>query len=159
MAHALGCSRTDVLLRHMADPAPAAFAPLVARRAAHEPVAYIVGTQEFYGLDLVVSPAVLIPRGDSETLIEAAREAFAARPAPVQPAPARILDLGTGSGACCWPHCPSGLRRKGSASNAPTPRAQSRRPMPGVWVSQPARKSSQATGPRPAGRKDWAGST
>jgi methylase of polypeptide subunit release factors len=40
--------------------------PLVARRAAHEPVAYITGTQEFYGLDLVVSPAVLIPRGDSE---------------------------------------------------------------------------------------------
>lgn len=122
MAHALGCSRTDVLLRHMADPAPAAFAPLVARRAAHEPVAYIVGTQEFYGLDLVVSPAVLIPRGDSETLIEAAREAFAARPAPVQPAPARILDLGTGSGALLlaalslWPQAQGiGLERSDAA--------------------------------------------
>lgn len=122
MAHALGCSRTDVLLRHMADPAPAAFAPLVARRAAHEPVAYIVGTQEFYGLDLVVSPAVLIPRGDSETLIEAGREAFTARPAPVQPAPARILDLGTGSGALLlaalslWPQAQGiGLERSDAA--------------------------------------------
>ena len=68
-------------------------AALIARRLAHEPVAYIVGNQDFYGLDLTVSPAVLIPRGDSETLIEAARESLASRP------PQRILDLGTGSGA------------------------------------------------------------
>jgi release factor-specific protein-(glutamine-N5) methyltransferase len=93
MAHALRCSRSDVLLRHMAAPVPDGFAALVGRRMLHEPVAYIVGTQEFYGLDLAVSPAVLIPRGDSETLIEVAREALAGRP------PARILDLGTGSGA------------------------------------------------------------
>lgn len=93
MAHALGCSRSDLLLRHMTGKAPATFAALVERRAAHEPVAYIIGAQEFYGLDLAVSPAVLIPRGDSETLIEAAREAFAVAP------PKRILDLGTGSGA------------------------------------------------------------
>jgi release factor glutamine methyltransferase len=56
-------------------------------------VAYIVGHQEFYGLDLAVSPAVLIPRGDSETLIDAAKASLASRP------PKRILDLGTGSGA------------------------------------------------------------
>ena len=93
MAHALGCSRTDVLLRHMADPAPEGFAGLVVRRLAHEPVAYITGSAEFYGLELTVSPAVLIPRGDTETLVEAAREAFADKP------PERILDLGTGSGA------------------------------------------------------------
>lgn len=93
MAHALGCSRTDVLLRHMADPAPEGFAGLVVRRLAHEPVAYITGSAEFYGLELMVSPAVLIPRGDTETLVEAAREAFADKP------PKRILDLGTGSGA------------------------------------------------------------
>ena len=93
MAHALGCTRGDVLLRHMAAPVPAAFAALVDRRLAHEPVAYITGRQEFWGLDLAVSPAVLIPRGDSETLIEAAQRRFAGR------APARILDLGTGSGA------------------------------------------------------------
>jgi len=94
MAHALGCSRTDLLLRHMAADAPAAFAALVDRRLGHEPVAYITGSAEFYGLELVVSPAVLIPRGDTETLVEAAREAFAHRTSPQ-----RILDLGTGSGA------------------------------------------------------------
>lgn len=94
MAHALGCLRTDLLLRHMQAEAPASFAPLVERRLTHEPVAYITGSAEFYGLDLIVTPDVLIPRGDTETLVEAAREAFANR-AP----PRRILDLGTGSGA------------------------------------------------------------
>ena len=93
MAHALGCSRSDVLLRRMGDDAPAAFAALVERRLRAEPVAYIVGRQEFYGLDFAVGPDVLIPRGDSETLIEAARAAL-----PVDAAP-RVLDLGTGSGA------------------------------------------------------------
>lgn len=93
MAHALGATRSDLLLRRMRDPAPEAFAALVARRARHEPVAYITGQAEFYGLDLEVSPAVLIPRGDTETLIEAACEAFVGRE------PARIVDLGTGSGA------------------------------------------------------------
>jgi release factor glutamine methyltransferase len=93
MAHALGVSRSDLLLRHMDDNAPDAFDALIARREKHEPVAYIVGHKEFYGLDLIVTPAVLIPRADSETLIEAAREAFRDR------APGRILDLGTGSGA------------------------------------------------------------
>lgn len=93
MAHALGLSRSDMLLHAMHGAPPYAFAALIERRAEHEPVAYIVGRQEFYGLDLAVTPAVLIPRGDSETLIEAAREALADR------APDRILDLGTGSGA------------------------------------------------------------
>ncbi|KQM22096.1 peptide chain release factor N(5)-glutamine methyltransferase [Novosphingobium sp. Leaf2] len=93
MAHALGVSRSDLLLRWMREPAPDAFAALVARRATHEPVAYITGRAEFYGLDLAVSPAVLIPRGDSETLIDAARTVLADR------APTTILDLGTGSGA------------------------------------------------------------
>jgi release factor glutamine methyltransferase len=91
MAHALGASRTDLLLRRMADPAPAGFAELVARRLRHEPVAYIVGQQDFFGLPFHVSPAVLIPRGDSEVLVEAA---LAARPDA-----RRVLDCGTGSGA------------------------------------------------------------
>jgi len=91
MAHALGASRSDLLLRHMRDPAPAGFAALVERRGDHEPVAYIVGRQEFYGLDFAVSPAVLIPRGDSEVLVGAA---LAARPRAQ-----RVLDCGTGSGA------------------------------------------------------------
>lgn len=91
MAEALGVRRSDLFLRHMRDPEPAAFAQLVARRAAHEPVAYIRGYQEFFGLPFIVSPDVLIPRGDSETLVEAA---LAARPTA-----ARVLDCGTGSGA------------------------------------------------------------
>lgn len=93
MAHALDATRSQLLLGRMRDPVPEGFAALVARRAAHEPVAYITGTAEFYGLELAVTPATLIPRGDTETLIEAAREVLADRP------PARILDLGTGTGA------------------------------------------------------------
>jgi release factor glutamine methyltransferase len=92
MAHALGCSRSDLFLRRMHDPAPSLFADLVARRAAHEPVAYILGQADFWGLTLEVSEAVLVPRADSETAIVAALAAFA------QAAPRRILDLGTGSG-------------------------------------------------------------
>ncbi len=91
MAHAFGVTRSDLLLRHMRDPVPDSFAALVERRAAHEPVAYIVGSQDFFGLTLAVSPAVLIPRGDSEVLVEAA---LAARPDA-----RRVLDCGTGSGA------------------------------------------------------------
>ncbi len=69
------------------------FAALVARRAAHEPMALILGHQGFWTLDLAVSPATLIPRPDSETLIEAV---LAARPnrASVR----TVLDLGTGTG-------------------------------------------------------------
>ena len=92
MAHALGCKRAEMLLRHMGDAVPEGFAGMLARALGSEPVAYITGVAEFYGLELDVSPAVLIPRADSETLIEAARGALADR------APARILDLGTGSG-------------------------------------------------------------
>jgi release factor glutamine methyltransferase len=91
MAHALGVTRSAMLLGHGRDAVPAGFDALIARRAAHEPVAYITGTQEFFSLDFAVSPDVLIPRGDSEVLVEAA---LAARPDAV-----RVLDLGTGSGA------------------------------------------------------------
>lgn len=91
MAHALGVPRMRLLLHHLADPAPPAFAALLARRSAHEPVAYILGCQEFWGLPLQVTPATLIPRADSETIVAAALAAC--------PAPARVLDCGTGSGA------------------------------------------------------------
>lgn len=66
---------------------------LIARRAAHEPVSRIIGTREFWGLEFTVSPAVLDPRADSETLIEAALKYFSDRTQIL-----RILDLGTGSG-------------------------------------------------------------
>ena len=64
----------------------------IARREKREPVAYILGRREFWSLELEVTPAVLIPRPDTETLIEAALAEF-------KTPPARILDLGTGSGA------------------------------------------------------------
>lgn len=91
MAHALRVSRSEMLLKAMRDPAPEGFAALVERRMGHEPVAYITGEAEFYGLRLAVTPATLIPRGDSETLVEAALE--------LKPDAQRVLDLGTGSGA------------------------------------------------------------
>ncbi len=71
----------------------AALTPLVERRAAREPLALIVGHREFWSLRFAVSPATLIPRPESETLIEAAVAEFAGR-AP----PCLVLDLGTGSG-------------------------------------------------------------
>jgi len=91
MAHALGVSRSVMLLSHGRDAVPDRFAALIERRLRHEPVAYITGSQEFFGLEFAVSPDVLIPRGDSEVLVEAA---LAARPDAK-----RVLDLGLGSGA------------------------------------------------------------
>jgi release factor glutamine methyltransferase len=67
--------------------------PLVARRVKREPLAYILGRKEFWGLEFAVSKATLIPRPDSETIIEAALAAYPQR-ADVH----RILDLGTGTG-------------------------------------------------------------
>jgi release factor glutamine methyltransferase len=93
LAHALGLERSALLLRLRDLDTPAQFAKLVERRIAHEPVAYIIGHQHFWDLKLAVTPAVLIPRADSETLIEAALDHFKDAP------PQRILDLGTGSGA------------------------------------------------------------
>ncbi len=91
LAHALGTTREQVVL-HTPAAVPDSFAALVERRAAHEPVAYITGTRAFWTIDLAVGPGVLVPRADSETLIEAAVAHFGDR------APARILDLGTGPG-------------------------------------------------------------
>ncbi len=92
MAHALGIERSALLL-DLDRPAPAAFTQFAERRARQEPVAYITGVRGFWTIDLEVVPGVLIPRADSETLIEAAAAHFGSR------APARVLDLGTGSGA------------------------------------------------------------
>ena len=105
LLHALGkpASARSWLLAHdtdaLAPEASAAFAALSARRATGEPLAYLVGNQEFFGLALQVDARVLVPRADTETLVDWALEllqmpgAWAALPAP------RILDLGTGSGA------------------------------------------------------------
>src|SRR5690606_27157292 len=91
MAEVLGISRSELLLRHMQDEAPAAFEALVARREQREPVAYILGRKEFYGREFVVAPGVLIPRMDSEATVAAALKAC--------PKPRRVLDCGVGSGA------------------------------------------------------------
>jgi release factor glutamine methyltransferase len=91
LAHALGISREALVLgRH---DVPDSFAALIARRLAHEPVAYITGTRDFWTISLQVAPGVLIPRPDSETLIDAAVAHFG------NAGPRRVLDLGTGSGA------------------------------------------------------------
>jgi release factor glutamine methyltransferase len=89
LAHAMGVDQAT-LLRDREAVAPCAYQVLLARRAAREPLAFITGRQGFWTLDLEVSPDTLIPRGDSETLVEAV---LAAR-RPVQ----RVLDLGTGTG-------------------------------------------------------------
>lgn len=93
MAHSFGFSRDELLMRHLDAETPSAFATLLARRLNHEPLAYIIGSRDFWTITLKVAPSVLIPRADSETLIEAAVDHFGAE------GPARVLDLGTGSGA------------------------------------------------------------
>jgi release factor glutamine methyltransferase len=92
MAHALGITRESLLLSHLDAEVPEAFAAFVARRLAHEPIAYITGSRAFWTIDLAVGPGALVPRADSETLIEAAVAHFGDR------TPHRILDLGTGPG-------------------------------------------------------------
>ncbi len=93
LSHALGLTTTSLIARRDEIAETALFAALLARRAAGEPLAYITGHREFWSLDFLTNPATLIPRADSETLIEAALGAFAGRPAPET-----ILDLGTGTG-------------------------------------------------------------
>jgi release factor glutamine methyltransferase len=113
-AAALGIARLDaqLLLLHVLGRAPGdrawliahdgdaldenaagRFAQLAGRRAAGEPLAYLVGNKEFFGLPLQVDARVLVPRPDTETLVEWALEVLQGRSAP------RVIDLGTGSGA------------------------------------------------------------
>jgi release factor glutamine methyltransferase len=99
MSHALGVSRSDMLLRLQDLQVPDSFLAMINRRIANEPVAYIIGKQAFWDLELRVTPDVLIPRADSETVLEAADAAFSGRMDGTPNAPQHILDLGTGSGA------------------------------------------------------------
>nr|WP_211187679.1 peptide chain release factor N(5)-glutamine methyltransferase [Neoroseomonas marina] len=97
LAHAMGCREEDLLRDPRAavpGGAAAAFGEALRRRAAHEPVAHILGRQGFWTLDLEVSGDTLIPRADSEAIVEAALAAF-----PRVDAIRRVLDLGTGTGA------------------------------------------------------------
>lgn len=94
LAHLLGISREELLLRHMEDQVDdTAYQALLTRRAQGEPVAYITGHRAFWTLDLIVTPDVLIPRPDSEVVVDAL---LAHLP---DDRPLQLLDMGTGSGA------------------------------------------------------------
>ncbi|WP_408734541.1 peptide chain release factor N(5)-glutamine methyltransferase [Paraburkholderia bannensis] len=96
LMHVLGWRRTELITRgdQPLDAAKiATYRTLEARRAAGEPIAQLVGAREFFGLEFEVTPDVLIPRPDTEVLVETA---LAAMEGIAQP---RVLDLGTGSGA------------------------------------------------------------
>ncbi|HEY1269905.1 MAG TPA: peptide chain release factor N(5)-glutamine methyltransferase [Candidatus Binatia bacterium] len=96
MAETLRIERSRLFLNRdgmLDDAALARFSELVARRANGEPVSYITGRREFWSLDLVVTPAVLTPRPETELLVETSLKLIAAKSSP------HILDLGTGSGA------------------------------------------------------------
>lgn len=88
LAASLGVSAAGLLARDEVD--PAIYQQALARRAAREPLAYITGHKEFWGLDFLTSPATLIPRPDTETLIEAVLDSGLS--------PQLALDLGTGTG-------------------------------------------------------------
>jgi release factor glutamine methyltransferase len=96
LLHALGVSRAELLAnpdRALTPAQQSAFEAHIRRRLANEPIQYILGEQEFYGLTLRVTAAVLIPRPETEHLVEAVL-------AELDPShPLRILDVGTGSGA------------------------------------------------------------
>lgn len=95
LGHVLSCPRIELVARSDEEPTDdqkAGFKDLIRRRVDGWPVAYLVGRREFYLLTFEVSPAVLIPRPDTETLVLEALRLLKGRPGP------RVLDLGTGSG-------------------------------------------------------------
>ena len=98
LAHALNCQRLDLYLRHdqpLNEDERARFRELIQRRIRHEPVAYIVGIKEFWSLRFRVAPGVLIPRPDTESLVEAVLSNLRG----LSSKGADVLELGVGSGA------------------------------------------------------------
>lgn len=96
LEHVLGWRRTELITRDaelLENESVAAFETLAKRRVAGEPIAQLVGSREFFGLQFEVTPDVLIPRPETELLVETALEVIASIDTP------RVLDLGTGSGA------------------------------------------------------------
>jgi len=95
LAHCLGLRRLDLYLqfdRPLSDTERAPYRALLKRRAAREPVAYLTGEREFYSLSFMVGPGALIPRPETETLIDVALEQAGSDP------PDRFADVGVGSG-------------------------------------------------------------
>lgn len=102
LAHALAWPRARLLAERDHPPTAgeaAAFAGMLERRAQGEPVAYLVGHKAFYGLDLIVTPATLVPRPETELLVELAIAAARRIAEAAGAAPLRIADIGTGTGA------------------------------------------------------------
>ena len=99
---ALGWTRAQFLGDRHVEASPeftARYGQLVTRRLRGEPVAYITGTREFWALDFAVTPSVLIPRPETELLIEESLRVLGVRPAPAAVAtPPLVVDVGTGSG-------------------------------------------------------------
>lgn len=99
-AQAAGWDRVHVLAAGNEEAGTAAltgFTLLLMRRLKHEPLAYILGHREFYGMDFLVGPGVLVPRPETETLVEATLAAIRAHPRARREV--RVTDVGTGSGA------------------------------------------------------------
>lgn len=100
LMHALGCDRGDLHAdpeREIPTETGRRYFELISERLTGKPTQYITGHQEFWGLDFIVTPDVLIPRPETELLVETVLE-FAAKCAATGSAPSRIADAGTGSG-------------------------------------------------------------
>ncbi|MFN3151022.1 peptide chain release factor N(5)-glutamine methyltransferase [Bremerella sp.] len=98
LGHALACPKIQLYARFeevVDDEKRAKFRELVKQRAAGKPVAYVLGTSEFYSMEFVVTPDVLIPRPETEHLVIETLDLLKGRPADQ---PVSILDIGTGSG-------------------------------------------------------------
>jgi release factor glutamine methyltransferase len=110
LAHALGCQRINLYTTFEDVPGEeprTAFRELVRRRAEGTPVAYLVGRREFYSLSFRVTPAVLVPRPETELLVVTLLDLARSRPVGV---PLEIADVGTGSGViavCAAKHLPA----------------------------------------------------
>ncbi len=140
LAHVLGVSRAHLLAhpeRLLSEPEWAAYARLVERCAAGEPLFYLIGHREFYGLDFLVDPRVLIPRPETELLVEQALAYISAH------CPGTIADIGTGSGCIAVtlavhlfgaPSLPWG-ERGGNFIPHPTPPSQGGREVRAIYAT------------------------
>jgi methylase of polypeptide subunit release factors len=136
IGHALGLDHAQLAAqqdRVLTDGESEAIAALITRRIAGEPVARILGEKEFWGLPFVLSADTLVPRPETETLVEAAIDVLARR-APPQPERA----------FCCSRCCPN-IRRRGALAATSVPaQSQSRAPMQRALALPRARDSSSA---------------
>lgn len=164
LAHLLGCPRAWLLAHDDAPLAEAdarALAGLLARRAAGEPLAYLVGEREFHGLTLHVTADVLVPRPDTETLVDWAIELLSGPLAEID-SPC-VVDLGTGSGAIAlavkhaWPRAQVHATDASAAALSVASRNGQRLQLPVTWhpgdwwhalpASSPARVHLALTNP------------